>query len=79
MIEKERHQGQEINQQLCPFCESSVKNEQHFLISCQNFQVHRTQLFASIMEINEFGGLDEGDKFHFLLTPKGVKNSQDHT
>ena len=69
MIEKGRHQGQEINQRLCPFCENSVENEQHFLISCQNFQIHRTQFFTSITEINnEFDSLDEDGKFHFLLT-----------
>ena len=48
MIEKGRHQGQEINQRLCPFCKNSVENEQHFLISCQNFRIPRTQLFTSI-------------------------------
>ena len=69
MIEKGRHQGQEINQRLCPFCENSVETEQHFLINCKNFRIHRTQFFTSVTEINnDFDNFDEDDKFHFLLT-----------
>ena len=69
MIEKGRHQGLEVGKRLCPFCRNSVENEQHFLIKCQKFQIHRIQFFANITEVNnDFNNLNEDDKFHFLLT-----------
>ena len=47
MIEKMRHlkPKPEVHERLCPFCSGHVEDEQHFLINCKIFDVHRKTLF----------------------------------
>ena len=71
MIEKGRHQGLQENQRLCPFCDNQIENEQHFVMECPTYNVLRQNLFDNITDNeneNEFNGLDEMEKFCFLLT-----------
>ena len=68
-IEKGRHEGLILNERLCPFCKNTIEDEQHFLINCETFNVHRTPFFTSIADINhDFANLDETAKFHFTMT-----------
>ena len=60
--------GLEEHQRRCPFCETIVETEQHFLLECNTFGFHRTQFYTEIGEINpEFSELDEEQKFCYLL------------
>ena len=69
MIEKGRHQGLQESQRLCPFCDNKIENEQHFVMECPTYNVLRQNLFDNITENeNEFNGLNEFEKFCFLLT-----------
>ena len=71
MIEKGRHQGLQENQRLCPFCDNQIENEQHFVMECPTYNVLRQNLFDNIADNeneNEFNGLNELEKFCFLLT-----------
>ena len=69
MIEKGRHQGLVLDERLCPFCENTIENEQHFLINCEIFSLHRTTFFTELTEMNQdFINLDEAAKFHFTMT-----------
>ena len=69
MIEKGRHQDLLENQRLCPFCDNRIENEQHFVMECPTYNVLRQNLFDNIIENeNEFNGLNELEKFCFLLT-----------
>ena len=73
MIEKGRHEGLEEHQRLCPFCETIVETEHHFLLQCNTFGFHRTQFFTEIEEINpDFRELDEEQKFCYLLSEPEV-------
>ena len=65
--------GLEEHQRRCPFCETIVETEQHFLLECNTFGFHRTQFFTEIGEINpEFSELDEEQKFCYLLSEPDV-------
>ena len=46
MIEKMRHlkPKPEVHERRCPFCPENVEDEQHFLINCKTFYVHRKTL-----------------------------------
>ena len=69
MIEKGRHQDLLENQRFCPFCDNRIENEQHFVMECPTYNVLRQNLFDNIIENeNEFNGLNELEKFCFLLT-----------
>ena len=69
MIEKGRHQGLVLDERLCPFCKNTIENEQHFLINCEIFNLHRTTFFTELIEMNQdFINLDEAAKFHFTMT-----------
>ena len=69
MIEKGRHQGLELDQRLCPFCENAIENEQHFVMDCETFIVHREILLMKIRQLNnDFDNLPEDQKFHFIFT-----------
>ena len=73
MIEKGRHEGLEEHQRLCPFCETIVETEHHFLLQCNTFGFHRIQFFMEIEEINpDFRELDEEQKFCYLLSEPEV-------
>ena len=46
MIEKMRQlkPKPEVHERLCPFCPEHVEDEQHFLINCRTFNIHRAAL-----------------------------------
>ena len=68
MIEKGRHQGLEENQRICPTCRNEIETEQHFLITCTTYQVHREKLMEDVANISTtFTEMDENEKFVFLI------------
>ena len=68
MIEKGRHQGLEENQRICPTCRNEIETEQHFLINCTTYQVHREKLMEDVANISTtFTEMDENEKFVFLI------------
>ena len=69
MIEKGRHQGLELKDRLCPFCENVLENEQHFLLDCKTFKIHRENFITEIRKLNNnFDELTENEKFQYTLT-----------
>ena len=69
MIEKGRHQGLELKYRLCPFCENVLENEQHFLLDCKTFKIHRENFITEIRKLNNnFDELTENEKFQYTLT-----------
>ena len=49
MIEKGRHQKPvlERSERKCPFCESEIEDELHFVIKCPEYENERTLLFTA--------------------------------
>ena len=64
-----------MNERFCPFCENTIENEKHFLINCENFNVHRGKFFTEIAKMNnDFDSLDENEKFKFTMKdPEAIK------
>ena len=64
-----RHQGIDPDQRYCPFCETAVECEIHFLIDCPIYGHLRKALFDEMITLNPcFQYLSKIEKFVLILT-----------
>ena len=73
MIEKGRHMKIDKTERFCPFCQTQVETELHFILQCKTFQVFRRTLMSEIKNFVPL--LDqslEQDKLVTLLTNKDI-------
>ena len=71
MIEKGRHKNIDKNLRFCPFCPNYIEDEMHFLLECQCFTIHRTELFSAInekFENNDMHLKNKTGKFIYLMS-----------
>ena len=74
MIEKGRHLKIDKHERKCIFCESEIKNEEHFLIICPIYCVGRKSLENICNEIcTRYEHLNEKQKFIFLMSNENDK------
>ena len=67
----------EVHQRRCPICPENVEDEQHFLINCKTFYVHRKTLldYANTVSVG-FIHLNDKQKFIRLASdPKIMKET----
>jgi len=76
-IETGRFYNLDETRRFCPFCESQVENEIHFIISCPTYRVLRDSLFLQIQENGRFVELlSDKEKFIYILAePNAVIGS----
>ena len=68
-IETGRHQGLNSDQRFCPFCETEVECETHFLIECPIYSHLRMTLYDEMITLNPcFQFLSKMEKFLFILS-----------
>ena len=79
MIEKMRHKKPrpEVHERRCPFCPEHVETEQHFLIKCKAFSIHRKKLQQHATNVfTWFENLSDNLKFIKLASdPKIMKET----
>ena len=79
MIEKMRHKKPrpEVHERRCPFCPEHVETEQHFLIKCKAFSIHRKVLQQHATNVfTWFENLSDNLKFIKLASdPKIMKET----
>ena len=78
MIEKGRHQKPvlERSERKCPFCESEIEDELHFIISCPKYENERTLLFRACTENSiHFETMSNELKFIFIMSNEDLNVS----
>ena len=67
MIEKGRHKGVHKDLRFCPFCQRTVEDELHFLISCPTYKNLRKPVMDSL-SIKNIGDTPVTEVFITLMT-----------
>ena len=67
----------EVHERRCPFCPEHVETEQHFLINCRTFSIHREALqYHANNVLARFEHLNDNLKFIKLASdPKIMKET----
>ena len=76
MIEKGRHQKPvlERSERKCPFCESEIEDELHFVIKCPEYENERTLLFTACTE-NSIHSETMSNEFIFIMSNEDLNVS----
>ena len=75
-IEKGRHiktedEAKNLQNRLCPFCQTEVESEIHFVIECSTYSKIRTNFLKPIVYLNPpFANYSSEEKFIYLLSPE---------
>ncbi len=73
-IETGKYERLPVEQRVCDVCDSdNVKDEMHFLISCNAFTQERTKLFIYVSQfVGNFNALSLEDKFIVLKSDANI-------